>query len=117
MTIFYFFACHNPTRRAAGRRAYEEKRWGDLKRIMEAGVSPRPMHYRSIDEYAPQSPIVVLPLLMCMLFIAYTHPLSILYLRRNVAGPSRRWSSMQLSRLVKAYRRREGLAALPEVEV
>ena len=117
MTIFYFFACHNPTRRAAGRRAYEEKRWGDLKRIMEAGVSPRPMHYRRIDEYAPQSPIVVLPLLMCMLFIAYTHPMSILYLRRNVAGPQRHWMSVRRGRIIKAHRRAEALAALPDVEV
>ena len=28
-----FFAFHNPTRRAAARRAYDEKRWGDLKWI------------------------------------------------------------------------------------
>ena len=112
-----FFACHNPTRRAAARRAYEEKRWGDLKRIMEAGVSPRPMHYRRIDEYPHKSPLVVLPLLMHVLFIAYTHPLSTLYFRRNVAGPERHWIFMLRSRSKKARRRAEAMAALPDIEV
>ena len=84
---------------------------------MEAGVSPRPMHYRRIDEYPHKSPLVVLPLLMHVLFIAYTHPLSILYLPRNVAGPRRWWGNLQSGRLEKAHRRAEALAALPDVAI
>ena len=52
-----------------------------------------------------------------VLFIACTHPLSILYPHRNVAGPRRWWGNLQLGRLVKAHRRAEALAALPDVAV
>ena len=84
---------------------------------MEAGVSPRPMHYRRIDEYPHKSPLVVLPLLMHVLFIAYTHPMSTLYFRRNVAGPQRHWMSVRSGRIIKARRRAEAMAALPDIEV
>ena len=52
-----------------------------------------------------------------VLLSACTHPLSNSYIHRNVAGPRRWWKNIQLSRIVKAYRRRAALAALPDIEV
>ena len=71
----------------------------DIRRIL-AGGPPMPLHYRRIYVCPHESYCVVPP---CR--------------HMNVAGPGRRLAYLETARLAKARRRREALAALPDVEV